>query len=282
MRWRGTCSATPRAVRAPPCAARTSSMVSRVLAAALLACSAQAAELEGVRLEDRAQVDGQALELNGIGLRTRMFFKVYVAGLYLPQKISSAQTAIEGQGAKRIVLVMMRDASADQFCESVEIGLEANHSEAELERIQSQTQALFAKIRAIGEARKGMRIVLDYSPSAAATTLFVDGVAQGGPMPGSGFFRVFLRRLVVDRARPRWAGGARRAPRSALKAGPGRGCGAPPPSLPERRGGGGASGPVPRGRARPPRPGKPECPRASRSPARTSTARCCASGSATS
>ena len=167
--------------------------------AGLLAGTAHAGELEGVQLEDGVEVDGQALKLNGMALRTRMFFKVYVAGLYLPQKASSAQTAIEGQGAKRIVLVMLRDASADQFCESVQIGLEANHSETEFERIQPQTQALFAKIRAIGEARKGMRIVLDYSPSTAATTLFVDGAAQGEPMQGAEFFRGLLRIWLGER-----------------------------------------------------------------------------------
>src|SRR5882672_7506632 len=170
-----------------------------VLLAGLLAGAAHAGELEGVQLEDRIQVDGQALELNGMALRTRMFFKVYVAGLYLPQKVSSAERAIGGEGAKRIVLVMMRDATADQFCESVEIGLEANHSEADLERVKPQSEALFAKIRAIGEARRGMRIVLDYSPSAAATTLFVDGAAQGEPMPGPDFFRALLRIWLGER-----------------------------------------------------------------------------------
>ena len=174
-------------------------MVSRVLAAALLACSAQAAELEGVRLEDRAQVDGQALELNGIGLRTRMFFKVYVAGLYLPQKVTSAQSAIEGPGAKRIVLVMMRDASADQFCDSVEVGLEANHSDKELERLKPRVEALFTKIRAIGEARKGMRIVLDYSSTTHATMLYVDGAPQGDGIEDREFFRALLRIWLGER-----------------------------------------------------------------------------------
>ena len=164
-----------------------------IILALLGAGCVQAGELEGVQLEDRVEVDGQALELNGMALRTRMFFKVYVAGLYLPQKVSSAERAIEGAGAKRIVLVMMRDATADQFCESVELGLEANNSEAEVERVKPQTQALFAKIRAVGEARKGMRIVLDYSASAAATTLFIDGAAQGEPMSGVDFFRALLR-----------------------------------------------------------------------------------------
>src|SRR5438552_2714684 len=153
----------------------------------LLACSAQAGELEGVQLDDRVQVDGQALELNGMAVRTRLYFKVYVAGLYLPQKVSSAQTAIEGQGAKRIVLVMMRDATADQFCDSIEVGMVANNSEADVDLVRPQAEALFAKIRAVGTARTGMRIVLDYSPSAAATTLFIDGAAQGAPMAGPDF-----------------------------------------------------------------------------------------------
>jgi hypothetical protein len=174
-------------------------MVFRILLALSLAGSAYAGELEGVRLEDRVQVDGQALELNGMALRTRMFFKVYVAGLYLPQRVSSAERAIADDGAKRIVLVMLRDASADQFCDSIEVGLEANHSEWDLERIKPQTQALFAKIRAVGEARRGMRIVLDYSPSAVATTLYIDGAAQGEPMPGADFFRALLRIWLGER-----------------------------------------------------------------------------------
>ena len=174
-------------------------MVSSLLAALLFAVGVQAAELEGVQLEERAHVDGQALELNGMAVRTRYFFKVYVAGLYLPQKVSSAQTAIEGPGAKRIVLVMLRDATAEQFCESIDAGLDANHSDAELEKIQPQVDALFAKIRTIGEARKGMRIVLDYSPSAASTMLYVDGTAQGEPMRGPEFFRALLRIWLGER-----------------------------------------------------------------------------------
>src|SRR5258706_10550286 len=73
-----------------------------VLAAAL---TVSAAELEGVTLEDRVQLDGQNLVLNGMALRTRYaFVKVYVAGLYLTGKATTGQAAIEARGAKRIVL----------------------------------------------------------------------------------------------------------------------------------------------------------------------------------
>ena len=174
-------------------------MVFRALALALVSVAAPAAELEGVKLEDRVQVDGQPLELNGMALRTRYYFKVYIAGLYLPQKVTSAARAIEGEGAKRIVLVMMRDATAEQFLESIGVGLQINHTAEELERIRPQTEALFAKIRAIGEARQGTRVVLDYAPSARATTLAVDGAVQGAPMPGEEFFRALLRIWLGER-----------------------------------------------------------------------------------
>ena len=163
----------------------------------LLPCGA--AELEDVRLEDRVRVDGHALQLNGMALRIRYFFKVYVAGLYLAEKASTAQGAYEVRGAKRIVLVMMRDATADQFCESVETGLRINHSDEQLASIKTRTDALMAMIRAAGVARKGSRIVLDFVPSAGATTLFVDGVVQGPPMAGEEFYRALLRIWLGER-----------------------------------------------------------------------------------
>jgi hypothetical protein len=91
------------------------------------------------------------------------------------------------------VLVMLREATAQQFVESIEYGLRANNSEAQLAAVKPQVDALFAMIRAVGHARKGLRIVLDYEPSAGGTTLFVDGVAQGKPMAGERFNQALLR-----------------------------------------------------------------------------------------
>ncbi len=166
----------------------------------LAAMNVQAADLEGVSLEDRVRVDGQELQLNGIALRTRyIYVKVYVAGLYLPEKATTARGAFDLRGPKRIVLVMMREASADEFCDSIEAGLRANNSEAELAQVREQTGDLFAKIRGVAEARKGMRIVLDYAPSLGGTTLFIDGVPQGKPMSGEDFYRALLSIWLGDR-----------------------------------------------------------------------------------
>ena len=159
----------------------------------LAAVNAHAAELEGVMLEDRVRVDGEELQLNGMALRTRLFFKVYVGGLYFGKKVSTSQDALDAKGAKRVIFVMMREATAEQFVESIDEGLRDNNAPEELARVKRQTDALFAMIRNVGQARKGMRIVLDYAPSASGTTLFVDGVAQGPPMAGEDFNRILLR-----------------------------------------------------------------------------------------
>jgi long-chain acyl-CoA synthetase len=173
----------------------------RWIVAAALACALpnRAAELEGVSLEDRIRVDGEELQLNGMALRTRLFFKVYVGGLYFGRKVSTPQDALDAKGAKRIIFVMMREASAEQFVESIDEGLHDNHTPEELARVKHQTEALFAMIRNVGQARKGARIVLDYVPSAGGTTLFVDGVAQGKPMADEDFYRALLRIWLGER-----------------------------------------------------------------------------------
>ena len=174
-------------------------MVSRLLLILCLAAgSLHAAELEDVKLEDSVRVDGQEIQLNGIALRTRFaVFKVYVAGLYLPQKTSSGPAAVEARGAKRMELVMLRDVSSEQFIDSFDVALRNNNSEAQLAEVNAHKEDLFARIRAIGEARKGTRILLDYLPSAG-TLLTVGEVARGKPMPGEAFYRAILRSWVGE------------------------------------------------------------------------------------
>jgi hypothetical protein len=173
-------------------------MVSRLVFLLSFATAAQAAELEGVNLEDRVRVDGQEIQLNGIALRTRFaIFKVYVAGLYLPQKTTSGPTAIEARGAKRMILVMLRDVSAEQFIESFDVALRNNNDDAQLAEVKEQKDDLFARIQAIGGAKQGASIVLDYAPSSG-TTLAIDGAVKGKPMPGEPFYRVILRSWVGE------------------------------------------------------------------------------------
>ncbi len=53
-----------------------------------------AQEIGGVQLPDSVNMAGKQLILNGAGLRTKLFFKIYAGGLYLVKPASNAQAII--------------------------------------------------------------------------------------------------------------------------------------------------------------------------------------------
>ncbi|HWA38174.1 MAG TPA: chalcone isomerase family protein [Burkholderiales bacterium] len=177
-------------------------MASKLSALLLLALSlpgiCAAGELEGIRMDEKVRVGAQELQLNGMALRKRAFFKVYVAGLYLPQKTRSAEDALRVPGAKRMTLAMLRDVGADTFAASLLDGLKENTSEAELAQIKPQVEELMATMRAVGEAKEGMVIHLEYMPDPG-TRVLVGGAPQGRPIGGEGLFRALLRIWLGDK-----------------------------------------------------------------------------------
>jgi len=165
-----------------------------IVAAALLSGGcAVAAEVEGVRLPDTVRLSegGPELLLNGAGVRTRVFFRVYIGALYLQQKTGSASSAIADSGAKRIEMHVLRDITADQFYSSLNDGLKANHAPAELAKIEPQLKQLEAIFQAVKATRDGDVIRLDYVPSAG-TRVTVNGENKG-IVPGEEFNRSLLR-----------------------------------------------------------------------------------------
>ena len=168
-------------------------MVSRAFALFLLVpLAASGAELEGVRMDEQLRVGSQALQLNGMALRTRVFFKVYVAGLYLPQKTRDAAQALRMPGAKRVALVLLRDVGADIFVSSLVEALKENLSDAEQARLKPQVEELTGLMQKVGEAKKGTVIGLDFAPGAG-TSVLVNGAAQGRPIAGDEFYPALLR-----------------------------------------------------------------------------------------
>ena len=70
----------------------------------VLSASLLAATLADVTLPDTITVGNQTLVLNGLGLRSKMFVKVYVGGLYLEKKTNDAAAIISSDTTKRVVL----------------------------------------------------------------------------------------------------------------------------------------------------------------------------------
>ena len=69
-------------------------VMAMAIATSLVATSGWALEVSGVKLDDKVDVAGAPLVLNGGGLRTKMMLKIYVVGLYLPARTTSADAVI--------------------------------------------------------------------------------------------------------------------------------------------------------------------------------------------
>jgi hypothetical protein len=165
-----------------------------VIAAALVPLAALAIEVEGVKLDDRVRLapDAPELVLNGAGERTRLFFKVYVAGLYLTEKKGAAAEVLALGGPKRVAMSMLRELTAQQLSDALNDGFKANNSPADQERYQAQLASLTAIMNALGAAKKSDVIALDYLPGAG-TRVLVNGEAKGKPIPDEGFYRGLLK-----------------------------------------------------------------------------------------
>jgi hypothetical protein len=159
---------------------------------AALAASAQPVEIEGVKLEPAAQVGSANLQLNGAGLRTRAIFKVYVAGLYVPQKSTDAAALLAQKGPRRLAITMLRNVDAESFAGALNEGLKNNHSEAQFAAFKTQIETLNANLTAVGEAKKGDVIHFEFVPEAG-TRVTVNGQARGTAIPGEDFYTAVLR-----------------------------------------------------------------------------------------
>ena len=166
-----------------------------VAVACSLACAGVlAAEVAGVKLEDRVRIvpAGPELVLNGAGIRTRVFFKVYVGGLYLAEKKSAAADVLALAGPKRVSMTMLRDLTAQQLSEALAEGLRNNASAAEQEALKTRVDELLGIMNSLGEAKQGNVIQLDFLPGAG-TRVTVNGQVRGKPIAGEDFYRALLR-----------------------------------------------------------------------------------------
>lgn len=174
------------------------SLVCAALIAWSAVASAQTVDVEGVKFEPTAQVGSQTLQLNGTGVRTRAVFKVYAAGLYVPQKSTDARALIAQKGPRRIAMGLLRDVSADSFSDALNDGLKANNSEAELAALQSQIDALNAALKGVGAVKKGDTVLFEFVPDSG-TRIVVNGQPRGAPIPGEAFFAAVLRIWIGDK-----------------------------------------------------------------------------------
>jgi chalcone isomerase-like protein len=167
-------------------------MVGKYLAgvvALVVATTACAVEIEGVRLDDKANVGGQDLVLNGAGVRKRAIFKVYVGSLYVPAKSRSLQEVL-ANGPRRVQLNLLRSLSADQLIGAVQDGLKQNLAPAEMETVVIPMGELAAIMKSFGEAKEGSVVTLDFVDGG--TKISLNGTERG-MIQGAAFNEALMR-----------------------------------------------------------------------------------------
>lgn len=143
-----------------------------VVALALLAAPVAAGTLAGVTMPDTVKAGDHELVLNGMALRSKAIFKVYVAGLYLPATEHDAKKVIDADQPRRMVMHWVRNVDKAAICEGWTEGLEANTPGASAE-VKKNFEALCGLMQ---EAKTGDRFSFTYLPGTGTAVAINDQV----------------------------------------------------------------------------------------------------------
>ena len=166
------------------------------LAVLLLALPALGAEKAGVTLPDTVDVAQDTLVLNGIALREKFVFDVYVAGLYLTEKSTDPEAILAKDAPRMMVMHFVRDVEAKKINDAWFEGLKAN--------VQAVTPELKAKFdelaKMMADVKDGQEMGFTYTP-ATGTDVMVAGKTMGG-IPGKDFADAILATWIGPKPGP--------------------------------------------------------------------------------
>src|SRR5690606_38228336 len=140
---------------------------------------------------DQVQLGGQRLAINGLGLREVYIVKTWVAALYTPMPMHSAQAVIGDRGPRRLAITLLADVSIDRVARSILDALRRNHDPLLLVSIERQIEVFVAALRAIGPTQKLDTLAFDMVDGR--TRVSFNGMAVGEPIVGILFRDALLR-----------------------------------------------------------------------------------------
>ena len=172
-----------------------------VALALLLSAAAPAADVEGVKLPERIQfgADGPELVLNGAGVRVRLIFKIYVAGLYLPTRMDNGEAILRENRPSRLFLQMLRNLTANQLTSSINDALRETLTPEQRLPLEPRLKQFNAIFDTLLELKEGVQIAIDYLPQLG-TIIRING-EEKGRIPGADFNQALLRIWIGDQPR---------------------------------------------------------------------------------
>ncbi|ROR29843.1 chalcone isomerase family protein [Inmirania thermothiophila] len=154
-----------------------------------------AVTVAGVAFAETARAaDGSRLVLNGVGVRTKFFVKVYVAALYLPERSADPAAILARTGPRQIRMHFLYKAiDPERMAEAWREGFEANLAPGALEALESRIRRF---VGLFGTMRRGDEVLLDYLPGEG-TRVLVNGELRG-TIPGREFNDALLAIFIGE------------------------------------------------------------------------------------
>jgi len=172
------------------------------LAAALVftcnAAGAATVAVGGFPYDESSRAGSQDLKLNGAGVRFKLIFPVYSAGLYLTDKKKTPAEIYAAPGAKRMRLVMQRTVNAEEFGQAFLTGIQQTSDKAERTRLIEPLMKFGQLFATVPELKKGDTIAIDYVPGQG-TVILINGKQAAEPTADPGFYTMLLKIWLGDK-----------------------------------------------------------------------------------
>ena len=163
-----------------------------LLIGGLVFSSASAArEVAGVVLPESIQIPDNTtpLLLNGAGTRNKLFFKIYVAGLYLPGYQTAPAAILDLAGPKRVHMhFLYKEVEQEKLINGWRDGFKNNLDTASFEQLAPRLAQFNSLFRTM---KRGEVIDLDYLPNVG-TRVWFNGKLQG-QVEGADFYMALLK-----------------------------------------------------------------------------------------
>jgi hypothetical protein len=162
--------------------------------ALLLTHPAHAAEVSGVKVDDKIRVANTELVLNGSGIRYALggLVRVYVASVYLPQKRASSVEIAALKGPRRVHINLLREINSNDFSKGLMAGMRANLTSTDQQKHFDSLLKLGSIFGQIPVLKKGETITVDVIPGTG-TVILVNGKRVGEVFPDETFWHALLQ-----------------------------------------------------------------------------------------
>ncbi len=146
-------------------------------------------KVAGIDVSDSCKMDTRPLKLNGAGVRSKYFFRIYVGVLCLEQPAHDPATILAASGGKRMQMNMLYSkVDAEKITKGWTEGFRANLDKAAFSRVEARLKQFNALFPAL---REGDVVNMDYLPGRG-TELVINGKSLG-VIEGEDFFNALLR-----------------------------------------------------------------------------------------